>query len=58
MAEKITWVEPNRPELPEGWPVLVNGGNGTAYEDKQEFWEALQAIVAEQAANPNEAPVE
>jgi hypothetical protein len=58
MAEKLTWSEPNRPEIPSGWPVLIQGVQGTAYEDTQEFWAAVQIIIAEQAAHPNEPPVE
>jgi hypothetical protein len=58
MAEKLTWTEPNRPEIPNGWPVLIQGEQGTAYEDPQDYLDVLEQIEAEQAAHPNQPPVE
>ena len=52
--EKITWTEPDRPTLPNGWPVLINAGIGTAYEDQDEYLQDLGAIMLEQAQNPNQ----
>lgn len=52
MPNQITWVEPDRAEIPSGWPIIIDGENGTAYEDATEYLSALDAIYAAQAINP------
>jgi hypothetical protein len=52
MSNQITWVEPNTPEIPEGWPVIINGVNGTAYESLAEYLLAVKAIEDAQPINP------
>lgn len=52
MYNQITWAEPNRPEIPNGWPIIIDGKNGTAYEDTAEYLQALDAINAAQGINP------
>lgn len=52
--EKITWIEPDRPALPQGWPIIINDNVGTAYSDINEYLQDLQTILDEQAQNPNQ----
>ena len=52
MPNQITWTEPNRPEIPNGWPIIIDGQNGTAYEDAAEYLLALDALYAAQGTNP------
>lgn len=58
MAQTLTWTEPNRPEIPNGWPVLIQGNQGTAYESAQDYLDALQVILDAQASHPNPPPEE
>ena len=44
MGKKITWIEPNRPDIPSEWPIIINGDAGTAYEDMGEYTAELQRI--------------
>jgi|LakMenEpi03Aug12_release.lakeMendotaPanAssembly.Ray.scaffolds.fasta_scaffold21826_4 hypothetical protein len=56
MPKQITWAEPNRPEIPNGWPIIIDGQNGTAYEDVSEYVQAVATLEASQTPNtpPNE----
>jgi hypothetical protein len=52
MSRKITWIEPDIPPIPNGWPIIINGVNGTAYESVNEYLSDLKAIEDAQPINP------
>ena len=51
MPDKMIWVEPDRPPLPNGWPIIIDGEIGTAYEDATEYLLAVDALYASQGTN-------
>jgi hypothetical protein len=56
MPQQITWDEPNRPQIPEDYAVLIDGQSGTAYESVSEYLQAVATLEASQTPNtpPNE----
>lgn len=58
MSSKITWEQPNRPEIPSGWFIIINGNIGTAYQNAEDYISDLNIILEEQASNVNEPPIE
>jgi hypothetical protein len=55
---KITWIEPDRPEIPSQWCIIINGQNGTAYEDINEYINDLNILLEEQLLDKNESTEE
>lgn len=53
MSNQITWVEPNTPPIPDGWFVLINDVNGTAYEEYSDYLAAYNALLDTGIVNPN-----
>lgn len=55
MPNSLTWIEPNRPEIPNSWFVIVDGINGKAYEDYAEYKQDYDVLMSlqEGVVNPN-----
>jgi hypothetical protein len=56
MSNQITWVEPDRPEIPEKWYIIVNGTEGEAFEDFNDYLVKFNEIKSTQENNINPFP--
>jgi hypothetical protein len=56
MSNQINWIEPERPEIPSTWFIIINGVNGKAYENYEEYLNEYNSIYYQQQNEPNPFP--